>query len=118
MEVNLLLDRTKPFDETKVRILDQVVAALSSGNGAQVHEGTLPQTMEANSILEKVQEDPNFWLQCEAVLRLSQNWTSKFLCLMAVEENIKVARRHHSSSNGRSSRMIRGKSSRNSWSNL
>jgi hypothetical protein len=47
--------------------------------------------VEANTILEAVQADPNFWMQCESVLRFSQNWNTKFMCLLAMEENIKVA---------------------------
>lgn len=36
MQVNILLDSSKPFDEQKVRILDHVVDALYSGQGAKV----------------------------------------------------------------------------------
>ena len=37
-----------------------------------------------------MQADPNFWMQCDSVLRLSKNWNTKFMCLLAVEDNVKV----------------------------
>lgn len=90
MQASILLDQSKPYDEQKVQILDHVVEALYSGQGPKV-KGRFTQVVEANSILEAVQADPNFWLQCDNVLRFSKNWNAKFMCLLAVEDNIKVA---------------------------
>lgn len=36
MNVDYLLDNSKPFDQNKVQILDKVMAAMHSGDGQQV----------------------------------------------------------------------------------
>lgn len=36
MNVDYLLDNSKPFDQTKAQILDKVMEAMHSGNGQQV----------------------------------------------------------------------------------
>lgn len=36
MQTNILLDTSKPFDEQKVRLLDQVLEAIHSGNPQKV----------------------------------------------------------------------------------
>lgn len=36
MQTNLLLDQSRPFDQEKVRILDQVVGVLYSGDSQKV----------------------------------------------------------------------------------
>ena len=88
MSAKQLLDTAQPFNEEKVKILDMVVAAMYSGDVKKV--STPNQIGEANQILEAVQADPNFWVQCDSVLRFSQNWNTKFLSLLAVEDNVKV----------------------------
>jgi hypothetical protein len=82
--LEMLLNRSIPFDGDKIRLLDQVTVALSSSDANQINS--------AGQIWKALAEDPNFWLQSDQILVKSSNNNTKFLTLVIMENSIKVRR--------------------------
>jgi len=80
--LEMLLNRSVPFEGDKIRLLDQVTQALSSGDSNQING--------ANQIWKVLSDDPNFWLQSDQILVNSANNHTKFLTLVLMENAIKV----------------------------
>jgi len=82
--LEVLLNRSVPFEGDKIRLLDQVTQALSSSDPIQINS--------ANQIWKALSDDPNFWLQSDQILVNSANNHTKFLTLVLMENAIKVWR--------------------------
>jgi len=80
----VLLDKSTPFDMSKVQILDQVTDAMYG-------KATNPNDINtANKVLNELKNDPDFWMSTDFILENSSNPNTKFLCLVFLEDAIKT----------------------------
>lgn len=82
MNIDILFDNSTPFGSEKVQVLDEVVSVQYGGNPQFI--------VQANEILTKLQEDPDFWLKTDTIMDNSKNKNTKFIALMHLEETIRV----------------------------
>lgn len=96
-----MLNPSLPFDQTKVQLLDQLVAALCGPDASQ--------RVAADNILKSFKAMPDSWLHTDAIIEYSANPNSKFIALSILEDAINVLVSVKSRRGGRYCRKLRDK---------
>ena len=82
MNIDLLFDNNTQWDTDKVALQDHVIKVLYTGTSTNIKE--------ANDIITRLTDDPQFWLKTNIIMDNSKQKHTKFFILKHLEDTIQV----------------------------
>lgn len=82
MDIDILFNDSIPFENQKLLLLEQVVKNMYSGDPTKM--------MESQQILEKLEQNTNFWLRVDKILENSKNRETIFFSLQSLQKGVQT----------------------------